>query len=474
MTLKHFIERPVLASVISIVIVIAGLIGLATLPVEQYPDIAPPTVMVRASYPGASAETIQKSVIVPLEQAINGVEDMTYMTSSAAVGSASVTVYFRQGINADMAAVNVQNRISRATGQLPSEVTQIGVTTMKRQTSMVKIFSLYSPDDSYDETFLSNYLKINIEPRVLRIAGVGEAFTLGADYSMRIWLKPDVMAQYKLIPSDVTAALAEQNIESATGTLGENSQNTFQYTMKYRGRLMTPEEFGEIVLLAQPDGTILHLSKTAAHRDIPVLGVNLGSLGFMAELESKDLSRLRDLCDGKYEIESHMMLDVSVQRDGRVIYSNLALNEALIARGNISRVIRLQIFTEQGKLVDVAGDGVIVASPTGSTAYSLSAGGPVVEPTARNFIVSPICAHSVHANAYVLSPERVITVQTEKNSYKPVLLSVDGGRAFSLRSGDSIEVRRSKFDTKLVRLSKRSFCEILQKKMLMGGTSNEE
>lgn len=230
----------------------------------------------------------------------------------------------------------------------------------------------------------------------------------------------------------------------------------------------------DMIIAFGGDGTILHLSKTAAHRDIPVLGVNLGSLGFMAELESKELSQLRDLCNGKYEIESHMMLDVSVQRDGRVIYSNLALNEALIARGNISRVIRLQIFTEQGKLVDVAGDGVIVASPTGSTAYSLSAGGPVVEPTARNFIVSPICAHSVHANAYVLSPERVITVQTEKNSYKPVLLSVDGGRAFSLRSGDSIEVRRSKFDTKLVRLSKRSFCEILQKKMLMGGTSNEE
>ena len=230
----------------------------------------------------------------------------------------------------------------------------------------------------------------------------------------------------------------------------------------------------DMIIAFGGDGTILHLSKTAAHRDIPVLGVNLGSLGFMAELESKELSQLRDLCDGKYEIESHMMLDVSVQRDGRVIYSNLALNEALIARGNISRVIRLQIFTEQGKLVDVAGDGVIVASPTGSTAYSLSAGGPVVEPTARNFIVSPICAHSVHANAYVLSPERVITVQTEKNSYKPVLLSVDGGRAFSLRSGDSIEVRRSIFDRKLVRLSKRSFCEILQKKMLMGGTSNEE
>ena len=263
MTLKHFIERPVLASVISIVIVIAGLIGLATLPIEQYPDIAPPTVMVRASYPGASAETIQKSVIVPLEQAINGVEDMTYMTSSAAVGSASVTIYFRQGTNADMAAVNVQNKVSRATGQLPPEVTQIGVTTMKRQTSMVKIFSLYSPDDSYDETFLSNYLKINVEPRIQRIRGVGEVFTLGAEYSMRVWLKPDVMAQYKLIPSDVTAALAEQNIESATGTLGENSQNTFQYTMKYRGRHQTPEEFGEIVLLSKPDGTLLRLKDIA-------------------------------------------------------------------------------------------------------------------------------------------------------------------------------------------------------------------
>ena len=263
MTLKHFIERPVLASVISILIVIAGLIGLATLPVEQYPDIAPPTVMVRATYPGASAETVQKSVIVPLEQAINGVEDMTYITSSAAVGSATVSIYFRQGTDADMAAVNVQNRVSRATGQLPSEVTQIGVMTMKRQTSMVKIFSLYSPDDSYDETFLSNYLKINIEPRIQRIPGVGEVFTLGAEYSMRIWLKPDIMAQYKLMPSDVTSILAEQNIEAATGTLGENSENTFQYTMKYSGRKVTPEEFGEFVILAQPDGTTLRLKDIA-------------------------------------------------------------------------------------------------------------------------------------------------------------------------------------------------------------------
>ena len=229
----------------------------------------------------------------------------------------------------------------------------------------------------------------------------------------------------------------------------------------------------DMIIAFGGDGTILHLSKTAAHKDIPVLGVNLGSLGFMAELESRELARLRGLCEGNYEIESRMMLDVSVQREGRTIYSNLALNEALIARGNVSRVIRLRIDTEQGKLMDIAGDGVIVASPTGSTAYSLSAGGPVVEPTARNFIVSPICAHSVHANSYVLSPERVISVQTEKNGYKPVLLSVDGGRAFSLRSGDSVEVRRSKFDTKLVRLGKRSFCEILQKKML-GGYSDEE
>lgn len=190
MTLKHFIERPVLASVISIVIVIAGIIGLSTLPIEQYPDIAPPTVMVRATYPGASAETIQNAVIVPLEQAINGVENMTYITSSAAAGSASINVYFRQGTDADMAAVNVQNKVATATGQLPSEVNQIGVMTFKRQTSMVKIFSLYSPDGSYDETFLSNYSKINIEPRIQRIQGVGEVFTLGAAYSMRVWLKP--------------------------------------------------------------------------------------------------------------------------------------------------------------------------------------------------------------------------------------------------------------------------------------------
>ncbi len=277
MTLRSFIERPVLASVISILIVIAGIVGLASLPIEQYPDIAPPTVMVRASYPGASAETIQKSVIVPLEEAINGVEDMDYILSNASVGSGSLSIYFRQGTDADMAAVNVQNKVSRATGLLPSEVTQIGVMTMKRQTSMVKIFALYSPDDSYDETFLSNYAKINIEPRIQRIQGVGEVFTLGAAYSMRVWLKPDVMAQYKLIPSDVTMALAEQNIEAATGTLGENSDVAFQHTLKYRGRLMTPEEIGDIVLRSTSEGEVLRLKDIA---DIELGSESYGYKGF--------------------------------------------------------------------------------------------------------------------------------------------------------------------------------------------------
>ncbi len=278
MTLRHFIERPVLASVISIVIVIAGLIGLATLPIEQYPDIAPPTVMVHASYPGASAETIQKSVIVPLEEAINGVEDMIYIQSSATnAGSASVTVYFKQGTDADMATVNVQNRVATATGSLPAEVTRIGVTTMKRQTSMLRVFALNSPDDSYDEVFLANYMNINIKPRIQRIQGVGEFMALGADYAMRIWLRPDVMAQYGLVPSDVTYALSEQNIESAGGQLGENSDNAFQYTMKYRGRRMTPEEFGNIVIRSTPDGQVLRLSEIA---DIELGGESYAYKGY--------------------------------------------------------------------------------------------------------------------------------------------------------------------------------------------------
>ena len=264
MNLRTFIERPVFSAVISITIVILGIIGLFTLPVEQYPDIAPPTVMVSTTYYGASAETLQKSVIAPLEEAINGVEDMTYMTSTATnAGSVSITVYFKQGTDPDMAAVNVQNRVSRATGQLPGEVTQVGVTTMKRQTSILQMFSLHSPDNSYDENFLANYMSINLKPQLLRIAGVGDMMIMGGDYSMRVWMKPDVMAQYKLIPSDVTAALAEQNIESATGSFGENSDETYQYTMKYKGRLITPEEFGEIVIRSTEDGEVLKLKDIA-------------------------------------------------------------------------------------------------------------------------------------------------------------------------------------------------------------------
>ena len=264
MNLRHFIERPVFSSVISILIVIVGIIGLFTLPVEQFPNIAPPTVQVSTTYFGANAETIQKSVIAPLEEAINGVEDMTYMTSTATnSGSASITIYFKQGVDPDMAAVNVQNRVSRATGQLPAEVTQVGVTTSKRQTSILQMFSLYSPDDSYDETFLANYVSINLKPEILRISGVGDMMVLGGDYSMRIWMKPDVMAQYNLVPSDVTAVLAEQNIESATGSFGENSDETYQYTMKYRGRLILPEEFGEIVIQSTEDGEVLRLKDIA-------------------------------------------------------------------------------------------------------------------------------------------------------------------------------------------------------------------
>ena len=264
MKLRTFIERPVLSAVISIVIVFMGIIGLTSLPVEQYPDIAPPTVMVSTTYFGASAETLQKSVIAPLEEAINGVEDMTYMTSTATnAGTVSIMVYFKQGTDPDMAAVNVQNRVSKASGQLPAEVNQVGVTTTKRQTSMLQIFSIYSPDDSYDENFLSNYLSINLKPEILRISGVGELMVMGGDYSMRVWMKPDVMAQYNLIPADVTAVLAEQNIESATGSFGENSKEAYQYTMKYKGRLIQPEEFGDIVIRSSEDGEVLKLKDIA-------------------------------------------------------------------------------------------------------------------------------------------------------------------------------------------------------------------
>lgn len=250
--------------VISVVILVAGLIGLYALSVEQYPDIAPPTIRVSTTYSGANAEAVQKSVIVPLEEAINGVENMTYMTSTASnTGSAEITVYFKQGTDPDMAAVNVQNKVSTATSLLPAEVTKVGVTTMKRQSSMLMIFGLYSPKGTYDETFLTNYLNINVKPQLQRISGVGEVNVMGGDYAMRIWLKPDVMAQYELEPADVEAALSSQNIEASIGSIGEDSKNVYQYTLKYRGRLEREKEFENIVIKAFDDGRVVRLSDIA-------------------------------------------------------------------------------------------------------------------------------------------------------------------------------------------------------------------
>lgn len=264
MNLKYFIDRPVLSIVISITIVLMGIIALFGLPVEQYPDIAPPTIQVYASYPGANAETVQKAVVVPLEEAINGVENMSYITSNASnSGDAAINIYFKQGTDADMATVNVQNRVSTALSQLPSEVVQIGVTTNKQQNALLKTFGLYSPDDRYDQRFINNYMKINVEPRIKRVSGVGNMQQFGSNYAMRIWMKPDKMAQYKLIPSDITAVLARQNIEAATGSFGENHDNAYQYTMKYRGRYSDPEEFGNLVIKSLPGGEVLRLREVA-------------------------------------------------------------------------------------------------------------------------------------------------------------------------------------------------------------------
>ena len=264
MKLDKFINRPVLSTVISILIVILGVIGLATLPVTQYPDIAPPTVSVRASYTGANAQTVLNSVVAPLEDQINGVENMMYIQSSASNnGSADISVYFNQGTDPDMAAVNVQNRVSMAQGLLPAEVTKVGVTTQKRQNSMLLIFSLYDAEDKYNIEFIENYAKINLIPEVQRVKGVGDANVMGQDYSMRIWLKPDVMAQYNLVPSDISGVLAEQNIEAAPGQFGERGNQTFQYTIRYKGRLQQTEEFEDIVIKALPNGEVLRLGDVA-------------------------------------------------------------------------------------------------------------------------------------------------------------------------------------------------------------------
>ena len=264
MKLDRFINRPVLSTVISILIVILGILGLLSLPITQYPDIAPPTVSVRATYTGANAQTVLNSVIAPLEDQINGVENMMYMTSNASNnGSADISIYFKQGTDPDMAAVNVQNRVSMAQGLLPAEVTKIGVTTQKRQNSMLIVFSVYDAEDRYDQRFIENYAKINLIPEVQRVPGVGDANVLGTDYSMRIWLKPDVMAQYNLVPNDVAGVLAEQNVEAAPGSFGEQGNQSFQYTIRYKGRLQEVNEFEDMVVKALPDGEVLRMKDIA-------------------------------------------------------------------------------------------------------------------------------------------------------------------------------------------------------------------
>ena len=264
MNVRTFIDRPILSGVISVLIILVGLIALSRLALEQFPEIAPPTVRVNATYTGANAETVQKSVIVPLEEAINGVEGMMYMSSTASnTGNPSISVFFRQGTNPDMAMVNVQNRVATVQGRLPSDVVKGGLTVRKRQTSNIKQITLYSPDDSFDRTFLANYTKINIEPRLSRIPGVGEVNVIGADYSMRIWLDPLKMARYGLSPDDINRVLDEQNVEKATGTLGADSENTFQYVLRYRGRFEEEQEYEQMVIRALPTGDVLRIGDVA-------------------------------------------------------------------------------------------------------------------------------------------------------------------------------------------------------------------
>lgn len=275
MKLDTFINRPVLSTVTSIFIVILGVIGMLWLPITQYPDIAPPTIEVSTTYTGADAKTVLNSVIAPIEEQINGAEGMTYIQSTATnTGSATITVYFEQGFDPDMAAVDVQNRVAKAQSMLPAEVTRVGVITQKQQTSMLLVFSLLSPNGKFEQEFIENYMKINVIPQIQRVNGVGDAMVMGADYSMRIWLKPDAMAQHNLMPSDVSAALADQNIEAAPGQFGENGGTAFQYVMRYRGRLITPEEFDKIIIRADKDGNVLYL------KDVATMELGRVSYGF--------------------------------------------------------------------------------------------------------------------------------------------------------------------------------------------------
>lgn len=320
--LKIFIDRPLLSGVISLFIVIVGIISLLTLPVEKYPDIAPPTIYVSATYPGASAEALQKSVVAPLEEAINGVENMIYMTSSASnSGFAEINIYFAQGTNADMAAVNVQNRVAQANGVLPAEVIQIGVTTVKQQPGVLRTVALESPNGTYEEVFLSNYFINTLKPELLRIQGVGNVQVFGGSYSLRIWLKPEIMAQYKLVPSDISFVLNEQNIEAPVGSLGENSENVFQYTLRYTGRKSDVTEFENLVIKTFADGEELRL-KDVAEIELGLSEYNFsgavnnhpGVMGMITQVAGSNATQINNEIDLLFK-----SLEKSLPKDIRIV-----------------------------------------------------------------------------------------------------------------------------------------------------------
>lgn len=321
MNIKTFIDRPLLSGVISLFIVILGVISLLTLPVEKYPDIAPPTISVSATYPGASAEALQKSVIAPLEEAINGVENMIYMTSSASnSGRAEVTIYFSQGTNADMAAVNVQNRVAQAAGMLPAEVTQIGVTTAKQQSGILRTVAVASPDGTYDEAFLSNYFHNTLKPELLRIQGIGNVQVFGGSYSLRVWLKPETMAQYSLVPSDISAVLNEQNLEAAVGSLGESSGSVFQYTLRYTGRKSEVVDFENMVIKTLPGGEELRL-KDVAEIELGLSDYNFtasvdnhpGTIGMITQIAGSNATQINNEIDVLFNrLESKLPKDVEI------------------------------------------------------------------------------------------------------------------------------------------------------------------
>ena len=320
MRIKTFIDRPLLSIVINVMVVAVGIIALTRLPIEKYPDIAPPTVNVWASYPGASAEAVQKSVLAPLEQAINGVDNMTYMTSSASNGSASISIFFKQGTNADMAAVNVQNRVVQAQAQLPAEVTKSGVSVEKQQPGQLRILALESPGGTYDENFLSNYFYNNLRPAILRIQGVGKCEVWGGQYALRIWLKPDVMARHGIVPSDITTLLEEQNVEASIGSLGENTKRTFQYTLRYSGRKQDVTEFENLVLVSKNTGEELHLKDVAdlelGQSDYSFsnrINGHPGVMGSVSQVAGSNATRInQDIDKLLKEVEQSMPKDIRI------------------------------------------------------------------------------------------------------------------------------------------------------------------